>query len=412
MKILFYIEPFFEFNNPLFRIPTIKSIVLPFAETLANKAEITILTSTKTIDSLNSKLENINIIQVDHNIFLNSFSSYLEYSFLLQKNQISKDKISKIVEMLKKSLNNYQPDIVINYESSSLNLLKLLFNKSQIINMMFGPFSRIPYPSTTFLDRNGVYEYSSINNIVNRKLTQNEVSCLRQIRRKTAIAISENCFYKELVHELRRKYQKIILIACQIDNYFAFKSCSDYKSSVDIIKNTLNQVPSNYGVIVTSHGEFEQQYTEEQIFEIQKNYPNCEFIKTKIPFISQWIILYIDCLVTVSSSLGFQAILWGKILILAGKSHLQSLAHGYLKNKNILEIISKDYTENSRDAILYEILSKYTYFDKYEIKNEKVLIEILNHVMNDDDILLKQRPQTIANKFLNSFRGLPLKKIF
>lgn len=412
MKILFYIEPFYEFNNPSFRIPTINSIVVPFAETLRNHAEVSILTSSQTIDNLNIKLKNINIFTIDYNLFKKNFNSYLEYSCLLQKNKIPENNLKSIVNELKKTIKNYQPDIVINYESSNLNLLKLLFNKSKIVDMMFGPFSRIPYPSTTFFDINGIYEHSSINNIANRKLTQNESSCLRQIRRKNAIAISENCFYKELIHGFRRKYEKIILIACQLDNYFAFQSCSDYKSSIDIVRATLSQVPSNYGVIVTSHGEFEQQYTEEQIFEIQKNFPNCEFINTKIPYISQWIVPYVDCLVTVSSSLGFQAILWGKHLVLAGKSQLQSLSHGYLKNGNMIEILSTNYADNSRDGVLYEILSKYTYFDKYEIKNEKVLIEILNNIINGNNILLKQKPQTVANKFLNSYRGLPLKNIF
>lgn len=413
MKILFYIEPFFEFNNPLFRIPTIKSVVIPFAETLGNYAEVSILTSEETLKNLDTKSLNIKTISIDHTIFLRYFSSYVEYSELMQKNEAPQEKIIELAQKIKQAVNKYQPDIVINYESSSQNLIKLLFDKSKVVNMMFGPFSRIPFPSTTFLDKTGIYKNSSINGIIKaRKLTQEELNCLRKIRRKTVISISENCFYKDLIYGLRKKYQKIILIACQIDNYFAFKACSDFSSSIEIIENTLKLIPSNYGVIVTSHGEFEQQYTENQIFEIQKKYPNCEFINTNIPYISQWIIPYVDCLVTVSSSLGFQAILWGKVLILAGKSHLNPLAHGYLKEGNIIELLSNDKCFNSKDSVLYEILSKFTFFDKYEIKDKNTLIKILNNIANDNNLILNQSPQTVSNKFLNSFRGLPLRNLF
>lgn len=410
MNILYFIEPYYEFDNPSFRIPTIKHIILPHIEKiniLDKKHKFSIISSKETLSLCKNILPDfIETYDIDISNYKKLYKSSIDYACSTYKNK-NLDKVTTIANNIRKHI-QFNPDIVILYESASEQLVKLLFPHSKILHMMFGPFSRAPFPATTFFSTQGIYKNSELYNIQERELTYEEKETIRKIRKRAMLCIAETTPIKQKIAHLRSKYDNLVLVCCQVDNYFAFNACTTLTNQYDLILTVLNNIPSNFGVVVTTHGEFKKQLNAQQEFTLSK-FSNFELIDTNIPYVSQFFMPYVDGVVTVSSSLGFQAALWQKPLIVPGESHISALAIG----KKINDIIPYMTGEKNYDksSILLDILENYTFFDKEDLSEGNKLIKIYEKCIAGKQLLRKRTHLEILDCFKKYFRGLELKNI-
>ena len=398
MKICYFVEPFFEVNNPEYRIPTIKSILFPQAKILNEGGhQISMVLAEKTYEKIPEEIKKANwvdfkLVSLDK---FRDFSSQLEYVKLTLSGDIENNKkFEKAINEYKRIFIELSPDVIINYESSAEELLKKCSN-SRVLNLKFGPFSRPPFPATNYFDERGIYANSPILNIRERELSPPEVDCLRKIRKEVYLTYCEVGIFKKQIDRLRKKYSRIVLLACQIDNYFAYTSHAEYETQSDFVAEIAKNIPKDYCLIVTSHGEYTS-----QIKNLTELPQNIQIIDTTYPYASQEIALYVDGIITVSSSVGYLAPLWRKPLYVCGKSHLNVFCKSS-KLSDFLELCGK---EVNQDSILYDVLRKYSNFDKYSIFD----LDWLNSKLKGET--KEKSPSEIWNQFKGAYRGNRLKQ--
>ena len=105
--------------------------------------------------------------------------------------------------------------------------------------------------------------------------------------------------------------------------------CS-FESQFEFLQYVLSKVPEDIGVIVTSH-PFYPQLTEGWVKYFSNKYPNFIFdiIFQKYWSASQFLLNDVDAVITVSSSVGLQALLWEKPLVVIGSSNIAPYANWF-----------------------------------------------------------------------------------
>ena len=141
----------------------------------------------------------------------------------------------------------------------------------------------------------------------------------------------------------------------------------------DVLIKTLNQ---NIGIVVTQHPA-NSFLNKERVKYFHKNYSNFIFIeKQKIySCVSQMIIPYVDAVITVSTSIGYYALLWNKKLISLGKNYLNDISDSQTL-ENLNDVLKKPTIDRYR--FLYWLIKYYFIPEKY-IKNKNWIEKFLRH---------------------------------
>ncbi|MDR1460738.1 MAG: hypothetical protein LBI78_03765 [Campylobacteraceae bacterium] len=309
-----------------------------------------------------------------NNIYQDRLSVSINWT--LGKDKTLNDNMSNLI--LKKT-QGFIPDIIIAYESP-IPFLKSTFPNTLILNEMFGAFSRAPFPSLATIDPRGIFMNSSqiffADKLNLETLTNDEKEVLFRFRRVMMKAIAQHSPFKSFIDDLHSKFDAILLVACQIDGYFAHDACSFHKTQFDMIEYILKNTPQNVCVLATEHG-YKKQFTSEQIQHLRNNYPNfLLFDNTKnYPDVSQFLIPYVDGVASVSSSVAYQAALWRKPYFSFGNSHVSPFAYSS-KIDNFIAGILQLYDSN-KDNFLYNSMAYFNFGYKTHIFNGNKYYNIL-----------------------------------
>ena len=384
MNILYYLEPQVEMNDALFRYGTLKSLLIP--ETLGLKKVCPDWTITVVINQkLKNKLDldgvdyqHVNLVTLETKALEQHFGEDAHRNSLdLYRGQLSADRFASIQSFLTSSI-ACAPDIVMTYESMN-GVLRSLFPDALHLNQMFGGFSRAPFPSFCCLDVCGLFEHSFLaqhhDDITIQDLNDDEKEVLRQWRRQMLHALSSYFPFKKDIERYKSKFSSLVLLATQVDGYFAFNACTDFVSTYDLIESVMMNTPKEVGVIVTEH-HYGKGLTAKEKHQLQNAYVNVVFLDVgAVSFPSQCLMSYMDGLITVSSSLAYQALLWQKPLLCLGKSQVTPLATTDEHSKFIEQVQHHQACE--QDALLYFIVSQYHLNYKFDVFDGQKYARIL-----------------------------------
>lgn len=384
MNVLFYIEPLIQMDNPLLQKPWlyihIKNIITPMIELKYNVYFVVnteIEESLKKMDYFDKVKKVYSFKQEELKLFTFSTMELLEKWY---NQSYSKDEIDKYKDIVNKKIGKISYDVIIAF--SPVPYLKLLYPNALILYYEYGMFSRNPYSPTYYLDPEGPGGYSYISKNYDRILKKptffkkEKQIFLEKIKKMNNFVLKDNPFEEDM-KKIKKSFQYLILLPLQFNNYYLFDLLSEYKTQFeyleDVLIKTLNQ---NIGIVVTQHPA-NLFLNEERIEYFQKNYPNFIFIqKQKIySCVSQMIIPYVDAVITVSSSIGYYALLWNKKLITLGKNYLNQLSDSETL-ENISDILKKPSID--RYKFLYWLMKYYFIPEKY-IKNKNWLEKFFKH---------------------------------
>ncbi|WP_052437455.1 capsular polysaccharide export protein, LipB/KpsS family [Vibrio hyugaensis] len=425
MNILYYLEPQVELGNSTFRFATLKSIIVPESKGLKehdSNYNIKVVVSEDVYDMAIMEgvdFSHLDMIILDRKSIINVFSddSYRN-SINFYNGNYNQDVSDSFKCLLKGKLGDFEPDLTLTYESNN-GLLKQLYPNSLHLNQMFGCFSRPPFPSFCVLDAEGIFGHSFlskyIDSLVFNELSSDEEDVLKRFRRKVLHNLSKNFPFKKEIEVYKGKFDSLVLLATQIDGYFAFDACTDYQSQYEMAVDVLSKTPENTGVIVTEHG-YSEQFNKEQREFIKNTYPNAIFLDKDIPSSSQFLLPYVDGVLTVSSSIGYQSLLWQKPLLVLGDSQISPLSK--IKSESeFYRLVDKHNTVNN-DVVLYHLISQLHLNYKFDIFDGKsyscILEELLfKHKQGKEGlelICIKKGPAQVEKELNNSFRGWALDK--
>ncbi|GAS84703.1 capsular polysaccharide export protein, LipB/KpsS family [Paenibacillus amylolyticus] len=361
MNILFYVEPLIELEKPYFKKGWLTGVCDTILTSLSNPAHNITLVLNEALSFGFENRANVEAITLFQRELLNQgaynqldlliswyWASYGEEQLEYYKDLFS-EKLSKL---------SSAPDVILTF--SPVPFLMALFPETLILHIEYSLFSRKPFIETWYFDPIGMNGGAYLNKYWNSLQAQFQVEDIEYDKVKEFKAKVQNLLtikspFKEQLAPYKEKFDKLILLPLQFSRYYLFDGLTHYRSQFDYLLDVLEKVPAHTGVIVTTHPEFSI-LSKDMIEFLQKNYSNFIYDQTFEEYYasSQYLLAEVDAVVTVSSSVGLQTILWDKELITLGKDFLDFIAQG--KNIERLDDLSK---RTDTDKLLYWIMTHY-----------------------------------------------------
>lgn len=243
-------------------------------------------------------------------------------------------------------------DAVLLWETPA-PFLSELYPDATIIHQMPGAFSRPPYPQMTVFDPVGLYKESLLFKCA---------SDIGGFAGKSGLTTAFVAKVKEIFLGLpyvakdavlaRTKSDAISLLPLQISDHYAFKTDAQFTSQVDFCMKALSEIDRKNGVFITEYVSRlyrDEAMTPEFTAFLQNMRPNVYFDPStkSIPSVSQHLLPIADEIVTATSGLGFQAMVWDVPIRIIGDTHLVPYDYRHIKTpeqrRNVLSYLMMHY---------------------------------------------------------------------
>lgn len=435
MKILLYVDPWVdisdkpEFKMTWFKDFLLRSITKLHQYTASNNVQMEIKVLYSDIldgNQIKKEFEFIEFFTIYQSEIKNIFSDFNEYISSQRANQ-NNDKFAQLNQIIIQKLAGFAPDIII-LMSSSARYLKYAFPNSLIFFTESGIFNQAPFPGCIYFDCCPAMSESFLlkhkNEILSLNLNSEEQKFLSQVRNFFLESISKHNPYKQKIADLRKDFNQVILLSLQRFDSPLFRTQADFKDQIEYIKYVLDIVGSDIAVIVTEHQKdrilgFVPIYNY-----FHNNYKNFIYWPetASINNSSQFLLELIDGVVTISSTVGLQALLHQKPLFVpSGISYLTTFCDGQDLTR-IGDFLKNNQYQN-KDGALYYLITRYYVIGKYykdgkwfynflsnSLKNFKKGIDFsfYNKIDNDDALL----DAICQQKYVDSLMPKNQNKIF
>jgi hypothetical protein len=235
----------------------------------------------------------------------------------------------KIGRLVFDKLDGYEPDIIISWAPAPF--LAKMFPNALVLRRETALFTRTPWPLSYFLDPCGLQHLSwpALHDLP--VCAESTLFNFEKIR-----AYFDELFEFVLppikrakIHSLLSRFDKTVLVCGQANGHFSFDATCNYRSQGHMLLDVLENCAITTGVLYSPHPNDPKPMRRADIEWFQTRFPNFNYIPDclGVELSSQELIPFVDIVATVSSSIGWQALFWGKSLIALGKSQLNRFAH-------------------------------------------------------------------------------------
>ncbi|MCU1750289.1 HAD family hydrolase [Pseudomonas sp. 6D_7.1_Bac1] len=331
MNVFFYLDPSIELGNPEFRYATLRNSIVPQVVAL-RRAGVNIHTIISEVVAQRAlrdgHLAALGSVSVIDPLAWTEGENTLERSLRHQAGVYKDGEHVRLGGLLKAGVpSDMEPDIIIVWESPS-SYLQDIYPNARIIYQMPGFFSRAPFASMVAFDT-GLLGNCSIAPL--QSVSVAEIEALDVLRSQEVRFLGSITPTQASINELKQRFRRVILLPLQIDGYFMIDAVLARRSQFDVLLDTLNHMPSDHALVVTNYWSGQTRstvLTEHNIRYLRSRFPNFAYFEhfNKTPSVSQLLVPDMDGVITISSSVGYQAAFWQKPLLVMGKSHISSFA--------------------------------------------------------------------------------------
>jgi hypothetical protein len=380
MKILLYIDPWVDISDkPDFKLKWfeifLEKTIIPLyshANFIENdKLEIkAIYSDIAKSDGIGKDQEFIDFIEIDQKSLKLIFKNFDDYASE-QYSEIESEGIILLNKLIEKKLNGFVPDVIIPI-STFVNHLKYLFPKALILFNESGIFARPPYPHCLYFDCCSTMSESFLirhsKKILSYPTSQESENFLFKIREFFGESFISLNPFKEIIKNYRKKFDHLVLVSLQVfeSPMFLTQGGREFKDQIEYLEYILEKIDSKIGVIVTEHSldrimiykpilsYFSQKYENFIYLPQARNYSN----------LSQFLINLTDGVVTLSSTVGLQALLCKKPLFVPSKT---SYLAAFSDEQDLSKIgdFLKSNSYAPKDGALYYLLTRYYVLGNY-----------------------------------------------
>ena len=196
-----------------------------------------------------------------------------------------------------------------------------------------GMVSRTPFPATAYLDAEGMFQAGAFAKAANEfrsAIVTHEEAVVCASARQIVDAIAQ---VNPLAHALAARLQGFagtVLVALQFSQYYAYDAHAAFSDQYDLVIQTLTRVPPDVAVLVVEHPQYPV-LSNDTLHYLQQRFPNFVWLPEfrRYAGTAQYLMQFSDVVVTVSSSVGLQTLLWKRALVVAGHSHLDAIADSH-----------------------------------------------------------------------------------
>lgn len=338
MNILFYVEPLVERDNPLWKKGWLLDFMhrmvssLSTADTQAH--EFACITGSALGATARQVLGQSRVATIGQTELIPAFgANALDAASRWYLGQNDAATTDAMAALIKRKLGGYVPDVCITF--SPAPFLQTAFPQSQTFHFELGMISRPPFPETIYLDPCGMFSAGMLGKFAEQirahTASAEAEQIVRLIRERycTARADQSNPVYP-YVADIIARFQSAILLPLQFSSFYAYDANATYKDQYDLLINVLEATPRDVAVVVCEHPEYEI-LRADLIEHLTVRYPNFVWhpMFRVVYGTSHYLMPFVQGVVSVSSSVGLQAMLWQKPLAVLGHSHLDVAADGH-----------------------------------------------------------------------------------
>ena len=340
MRLLYFLEPEEELGKPLFRMGTVRNhLHAELRSVRAGRAPVDVRMICSEAVAAESRaggwLPGVPLTTVSPAELRTLYPDYRAASRDWYNGTYARSTLERAMDLYAAKLSGYEPDAILCYESNAPFLAEL-FPRALFLHSTLGMFSRAPYPETSCLDPFGVGKDAFLRRF------RRELSALHIDGEAEARTLGLKDRYRRALLDhspvrreaVRQGWQHVVLLPLQVSNYFMFDDNLpdgvSFGSQLDLVRYVLERIDPSIAVFVTMHGAEAQLMTPSVLAELKQKHPN--FLHSepiqRVRWASQHVLPHVDGVITVSSSVGLQAMLWDLPVVSLGRSHIEGIADG------------------------------------------------------------------------------------
>lgn len=369
MNVLFYVEPLTERENPIGKRPWIRFVSM-MTSSLCGKDIVGhsffVLIGEALESEARKQLKNCGVAAITHTELVPRFGrSALEVSLKWYQRKESPGMLNQMAHLVVDKLGEFQPDVCITF--SPAPFLSQAFPKAPIFHFELGMVSRPPFPMTAYLDPLGMFKESCLIRFkqeIQRYVTVDEEQALVQKIRDVYLSYLSECNpFSKLLKERLANFRASVLLALQFSQFYGYDAHARFPDQYDLLVQTLAAVPQDVAVIAVEHPE--HPVLDDGVFSyLGERYSNFVWdpqFRT-VYSTSHYLMEFVNAVVTVSSSVGLQSLLWKKPLIVIGSSHLDLIAdaHGF---DRLSDVLSAGWPKHKENTLAWLLTRYYMPFD-------------------------------------------------
>lgn len=423
MKILYYVEPWIQFSTPSWK----KDYIWWFGDFSKKLLEIT---DVESHFILNESCANFHqefdrcqstFSVIYYQEIINIFSDDKKALNAWQKNLYTPEELCKMSSLIKNKISNFVPDFI--FSITPTPFLEKLYPEATLI-YRDAMYVREPFPDElTSFDTKGLYDQSSIffqyNKIKQLEYGSKEKFFISRFR-ETFLNIDLNSYEIEKeIDYLKSKFRFILLYPLQAENDFNFYIYND-QNNFNFVYQTLNQISPEIAVIVTQHPDH-YEINEDAINFLKNKFPNFIYLNSLEHYHSpsQILLKYVDGMLTLSSGLGYFALMNNIPIFTIYKSHISPFSVDIKLNEiySYLDHKKENLDFGLNDKILFFLLTRYN-FSYHYMYESKWLFKRLNFLKENKENLLSNitylplidEPESILNNLEKNKRAFKILK--
>lgn len=363
MNLLIYLEPLHELDNPFWH-----EAWLGFADRMATALkrrwpEARAVCVTNRALAYAKPQAPFDIVVLDHTELVPRFGATAAAVAAHWDAGGNDDSNTAMAALLRARLGGFEPGVCVSF--SPAPFLRTAFPEAPALFFEHGMVSRPPFPLTGYLDPFDIVRGSALVRLKDEvrgfQPTAAEAAFVAELRERYFGHIESGNRLTATVASWREKFPRLLLLAGQFSNFYAFDCYAANKTPLDLVLHALAAAGPSVGVIVTEHPN--HPFLNERMVEwLAASHPNFlwspEFNATTWRAASQWLMAHVDAVATVSSKVGLETLLWRKPLLVLGSSHLDTIADGH--DLAELDAVCARPWPAWKDAVLAWHLTRYT----------------------------------------------------
>jgi hypothetical protein len=346
VRILFYVEPVTYRDDPLFLAPWIgwiaqliqnarlagASLQFGLATSAALSAHLASLGTTGVSCACIAQREALIAFDFDRD-------AYARDLFRPTDSPVAN---RGLADQINSALEKFSPDIIVSF---SQNRYIRRCERTQPLFWELGPLPRSCTPPAFFFDPAGHQTESMLVSRMERILANTrpplQLKEAEQLWEKYIawpVLEGDRTFALEMAS--RAKGRRVVLLALQPHDWLTYEGAWEHLPVSAAIMRWASQLPRGWLGVVACHPD--SRINSAMVAQLEGEWPNLWFLPTGGRHPSESIVPHADAVATVSSSIGAQAVLWGKPLVAFGRSNLSAVGCNTLGNLDTARGLSRE----------------------------------------------------------------------
>ncbi len=327
MRILYFLDPAIELNNPLFRFATLRNSLLPQIIALRKGGHEVVIALSDAIAQASARSghdRHLGSIAVLDCVRWTGGQSAQFRTHRRLAHPADAAEVGGFAALIREALPpSFEPDLIIIWESAS-NWLQEVFPAARLVYQMPGFFSRPPFPNLISHDVGMLAGSTSAEPL----RSEHELQKLQELRERDRRFLTASSSLSRHVAEAKSRFANVVLLPLQVDDYFMVTGpLGSDRTQLEYVISALESAPADTGIWVTNYRSRDLHTTtlsDDAISFLRSRFDNFIFHSEtdSTPSASQFLAPVLDGIITISSSVGYQAAYWEKPLFAESGTHI------------------------------------------------------------------------------------------